>query len=367
MMMKRKLSQIAVLLALGLTFYQPITLRLAEAQDEDQGRDIEAIEVTGGRRRGKNPQLGGSYRYRVRQPVVPNRTVQARNKQSRTGQTSRIQQSATKASTQQFPVGPPPKGQTYITLGITLWRIRPATEAEIKDPKVSTEEMAWDGQEHRVVVTRMSDESPITEKDLIQMTVEYLPDRTGADAMPSNQAGYLYVINREQFGNDLKNARLIFPTLLTYDGDNRLLTGKTVTLPGPKRPFRIKRGDDHRQAQAYETYTIILSPVLLDSELPEDLGRTAMALSPGLLKRWEERWNVSEAKADLLGRSGQARTQRELEASGDIDDVRSTEDTAKDLTQDDPPPQTVFRKVVKPGETMLVTIRLPFKATATKP
>src|SRR5215210_365644 len=175
MRMKRKLSQISVLVALWLTFYQPILPRLAEAQDESLQRDIESTEVTRGRRRGKNPQPGRGDRYRVKQPAIPNQTAQVRNRKSRTGRTSRTQESRTKTAGQQFPVGTPPKGKTYITLGVTLWRIRPATEAESKDPKVSTERMIWDGQEHEVVATRISDENSITEKDLIQMTIEYLP------------------------------------------------------------------------------------------------------------------------------------------------------------------------------------------------
>jgi hypothetical protein len=162
----------------------------------------------------------------------------------------------------------------------------------------------------------------------------------------------------------LKNARLIFPTRLTYEGDSRLLPGKIVTLPDPKRPFRIRRGE---QAQTYETYTIILSPVPLDSELPQKLGKKAMELSPELVKAWERKWSANPARADLLGGVEQTRTQREVGASGDAGEVRSTEDTEEDLTQDDPPPQTVFRRVVKPGETMLVTIRLPFKEAAIKP
>jgi hypothetical protein len=254
-----------------------------------------------------------------------------------------------------------------MTLGVTFWRIRPATEAESKDPKVSTEKMKWDGQEHDVVATRISDESPITEKDLIQMTIEYLPDPEGAGAMPSNQAAYLYVINREQFGPDLKNARVIFPTLQTYEGDNRLLPGKTVTIPDPRRPFHISRGNDKGQAQTYETYTIILSPVPLDSELPKQIDKKAMALAPDLVKGWEQKMGVTEVRGELRNGVGQVRTERELAANGDSGETRGTEDPADDLTQDDPEPQTIFRKVAKPGEGMLVIVRVPFKGTPAKP
>ncbi|HEX8772715.1 MAG TPA: hypothetical protein VF735_03850 [Pyrinomonadaceae bacterium] len=366
--MKRKPGRLLVLLVLWLAFYQPGTLRLAGAQDESQQRDIEAIEVTRARRQGRSARPARDDRYQVRQLPAQNRPARGGNRKSRQGQTARATKDEPVSTAVQFPVGPPPKGKTYITLGVTVWRARLATEAESKDPGIAKERMIVNQEEREVVVTRLTDESPVTDQDLIQISIEYLPERDGADAIPRERAGFLYVINREQFDRSLKNARLIFPTQLTYEGDNRLLPGKTVTLPDPKRPFRIRRGDDGGgHAQTYETYTIILSPVPLGAELPEALGRKAMALSPDLIRVWEQRWNASEARADLLGSVGRARTQRELEASGDISEVRSTEDTEADLTQDDLPPQTVFRRVVKPGEAMLVTIRLPFKASVPKP
>jgi hypothetical protein len=350
-----------------LMVYQPLKPRPAAAQEDDQGRDIEAVEVLRGRRPGKSPRPGPGGRYQVRLPANAARAAQSRNSKTGAGRRSRVQESATKAAAPQFPRGKPPKGTAYMTLGVTLWRVRPATEAESKDPKIHTERMEWDGQEHDVVVTRISDESSIMDKDLIQMSVEYLPDSGGAGAMPANQAAYLYVVNREQFGQDLKNARLIFPTRQTYQGDNRLLPGKTVTLPDPRRPFRIKRGNDKGRAQSYETYTIILSPEPLDSELPEQIDKKAMVLTPDVVRSWEQQMGVTEIRGELRNGVGQERTERELAANGDSGETRGSEDPADDLTQDDAEPQTVFRKVAKPGDGMLVIIRVPFTGATAAP
>ena len=92
-----------------------------------------------------------------------------------------------------------------------------------------------------------------------------------------------------------------------------------------------------------------------------------MELSAEFALQWWQDWGEGNVRADLRGRLGQARTQRELGASGNIDEVRGTQDTDEGLTQTDPPPQTVFRRVVEPGETMLVTIRLPFREVAARP
>src|ERR1044071_4387624 len=121
---------------------------------------------------------------------------------------------------------------------------------------------------HEDAVTRASDETPLAGGDLIHISAGCLPQVEGEGAKAPVPPVYLYVINREQFGATLTNSRLIFPTLATYEGDNILLPGKTVTLPDPTRPFRIMRGSSGGQAQAFETYTLILSPVPLNSELP---------------------------------------------------------------------------------------------------
>ncbi len=330
---KWTLIKIAVLLAVFLTVSLSALVRPRAGQEQDDQRDIRAKEVVRGRRPGprSSPRPVDWY-----------------------------------SAEKKFPDWPPPKNWTHLNVGITLWRVRPATDAERQDPKVAKEWMSWDQKDHEVVVKRISDMNPVPDQDLIQITIEYLG--TG-DRRDANRAGYLYVINRELFPDrSLQNAHLIFPTLLTYDGDNRVLPGKTVTLPDPKRPFTITRSVSG-QAQSAEVYTIILAPMPLDSELPRPLGPKAIALSPELVASWERRWGVREARAaraDLKASVGQSRTQRELNASGDVNETRGTKDSAEDLTQEDSRPQTVFRSVVKPGAGILFTIRIPFKEVAPK-
>ncbi len=354
--MKARLNRILITAALLLPLYQPAAAaRPAVAQHGEQTRDIESTEVTRSRRRGRSPRPGRRYFYEVRQGQAPRAG-------SRRPGAGRMSQAATTAATA-FPVGRPPRDKTYATVGVTLWRVRPATEAELEDPKVTKERLEWDRQEHEVVATRISDEAAVADKDLIQMSVEYLPYDGGGGA--SGRAAYLYVINSEQFPDgSVKNSRLIFPTRMTYDGDNRVLPGKVVTLPDPRRPFRVGRSTSS-QAQAFETYTVVLSPVPLTSELPQQaLGRKAMPVPTEWVTGLERRWGGGEARADLRGGVGRARTQRELNAAGDTDASRSTGDADEDLTQDDSPPQTVFRKVVRPGTPLVVTIKLPFKEAA---
>jgi hypothetical protein len=274
----------------------------------------------------------------------------------------------------------PPKGKVYVTVGITLGRGRRATDAELKDAGVAKVPMCTERREAEcvrsqdMVVERIPDNTPVADGTPIQMIVEYLAYQDAAGAkQQSNRVGYLYVINRVQFPNNtLSRPRLIFPTMRTFGGDGRVLPGKAVVLPDPRRLWQITR--NKTAAQAFEIYTLIISPEPLKDakglELQGDnLGATPLELDEKLVDDiWAERWGGGEIQSDLEQGLGRLFTKREQSAGGDPTQTsRDTDLMDEDLTQDDPPPQTVFRKVVRPGEPILVTIKLPFSETAATP
>ena len=201
----------------------------------------------------------------------------------------------------------------------------------------------------------------------MQMMIEYLAVRNQASKQQSNRIGYLYVINRVQYSNGTFGpARLIFPTSRTYGGDNRVLPGKTVTLPAPERPWQIRRTRSG-PAQAFETYTLIISPVpLKDNQRRELQGDDASSKVLETLISGSTRVSGGgESRGDLERGEGQLITQREQAASGNPTlRQRDTGELDSDLTLADPPPQIVFSKVLRPGERMLVTIKLPFRETS---
>ena len=285
-----------------------------------------------------------------------------------------------------FPKGTPPAGRVFITIGLTIGRGRLATDAEINDDDIAKVKgcVQWDGKKclnrKDMVLTRILDDGHVSDKEQIQMTIEYLASLDASGNKQSNRIGYLYVINREQYSNskdDTGAPALIFPTVNTYGGDNRVLPGKTVTLPQPQRPWTISRSDSQR-VQAYETYIIIVSPEpLKDSsglELYGEVNLTKIAennqivLDKNLVDKWVREWGGNESRGNLEGGAGQLITQREVKASGNLNvNKRSTGEDEEDLKQDDPLPQIIFRKVVSAGGRMLVIIRLPYKEAAAPP
>jgi eukaryotic-like serine/threonine-protein kinase len=238
-----------------------------------------------------------------------------------------------------FPTGKPPQGMVYATIGFTVWRARPATTRDGADAAretIDSQEMASE----RIAET-------IADGDRIylgieSLTGEFLPDK----------GGYLYVINREQYADGtFGRARLIFPTLLTYKGNNRVKPGQPIVLPETNRPFVIRRSSP---AQVAESYTVILSPWKF--QLPEPLGNKAMELPDNLLASWEKQYGGQTFRATLRNGVGQTRTKRE-QAIGS----RATIDTAEPLTHSEPLPQTSYRNAVKIGNPAMATVALRFK------
>lgn len=258
------------------------------------------------------------------------------------------------------------QGQTYATIGVTIGRGRRATEAESKDHNIAKVH-SKDGSEF--VLERITDNTTVTHGTPMQMMIEYLAGRDATGKAQVNRLGYLYVINRVQYLNGaVSQPRLIFPTRRTYGGDSQVLPGKVVTLPDPQRLWEISRNPSG--PQAFETYLIIISPAPLKDragrELQGDnLDEMPLELDERLVAEWVRQWGSGELRADLENGSGKFITQREQSASGNLlANQRDTDEQGSDLTLDDPPPQMVFRKVVKPAGKMLVMIKLPFKDAA---
>lgn len=314
--------------------------------DEAQRGDIYSSEFTSTRPAGKS-QGATNHLYRIRkQAKVSPRAL----KKDRMADTRRV--------------ASPMKGKVYTTVGVTIGRGRPATVDEIGDAGIAKVQL--EGGRY-LVFERSVDDQPVTHGSLIQMTIEYLAHTNTTGRIRSNQIGYLYVINRVRFSDDRPGTpRLIFPTPRINHGDNRVMPGKPVMLPDPNRPWQVTRSQT-APVQAYETYVIIVSPEPLKDaqgfELRADL--TDAASLEASLDKWTRLWGGGEMQAHLKGGAGRLFTRREQAASGNPDEPRrDTGELDSDLTQDDLPPQTIFRKVVTLGEAMLVTVELPFRNSA---
>ena len=234
-----------------------------------------------------------------------------------------------------------PSAGEFSQLGLTIWRLRPATAADTGA---------------RIVVHKEDE------------TIELIPQRLPADAplrigeririsFESPQSGYLYVIDREQFADgSLGEPLLIFPTTRTRNGDNQVAAGKLIEIPAQEdRPnyFTLQQSRLGNSAQTGEVLTVIVTPNPLEGIT---IGPKALTLTNEQVQQWEQQWGARTESFDLAGGAGKTWTVAEQEAGAN---------GTRQLTQEDPEPQTIYRVAVKPGAPLLVKVGLRYGKTKT--
>ena len=214
-------------------------------------------------------------------------------------------------------------------LGITIWRLRPAAAADNRDSRLLIPEEDKDnGGEW--TPERVEADVSFASGDRVRLGIE------------SSRAGYLYVIDREQYSDGtVSDPYLIFPTLRIRAGDNAVASGKVIELP-EHSAFRLK---PMRPDYKGEMLTLIVTPEPL-SEIA--IGPRIQKLETKQVAQWEHQWAAATERFEMVGGAGKAYTKTEKEAGTE----------GRLLTQEDDPPQTLYRVVAKPGSPLLVTVLL---------
>jgi Domain of unknown function (DUF4384) len=233
-------------------------------------------------------------------------------------------------------VGTPLKTKRAETseMGITVWRLRPSQSTD-GGPRILVQEgpesVSWTPE-------RVASGTPLRVGDRVRLSIE------------SPRAGYLYVIDREQYaGGTQGEPYLIFPTTRINNGDNQVSAGKIVEIPAQgDRPnyFTLKQS---RNDQRGELLTVIVTDKALEGVEP---GENAMALSKEQVAQWEQKFGRQAERFELSGGAGRTWTKAEQEAG--LDGTRR-------LTQDDPGPQTIYR-IVGGNGPVLANVELKYGA-----
>lgn len=231
------------------------------------------------------------------------------------------------------PLATRPKTKTE-EIGITVWRLRPASSID-----TGARVLVLDGlKQEQWVAERIEADTPLKIGDRVRLTVE------------SPRPGYLYIIDREQYADgSLGEPMLIFPTLRTRGGDNRVEPGKLIDIPAQEDQYSYFTAQPagERRDQVAEVLTFILVPQALPlriSEQPLRITQTDMA-------GWESLWGGTTERLELVNGAGQTWTNEEKLAGAA---------KGRQLTQTGPPPQTVYRVARGSGGPILVTVPLRY-------
>ncbi|HWQ32577.1 MAG TPA: DUF4384 domain-containing protein [Blastocatellia bacterium] len=221
----------------------------------------------------------------------------------------------------------------YQQLGLTIWRLRPANAADTGARIIVQEgENAAEWTPERVAA-----DTPLRMGERVRFSFE------------SPQSGYLYVIDRERYADgSMGEPYLIFPTSRTRNGDNQVAAGRIIEIPAQDdRPnfftLRQSRGD-----QTGEVLTVLVTPQPLEGIA---IGPKALALAPEQVAQWEKQWGAQSERFELSDGAGKAWTRAEQQAGADA---------TRQLTQDDPGPQTIYRVASKFGAPILVKVGLRY-------
>jgi Domain of unknown function (DUF4384) len=215
---------------------------------------------------------------------------------------------------------------TTSQLGLTIWKLRRGEVVEVHGPVSSTEKgaylLGW-------IAERVEADTGFHAGDYLRLSIE------------SPRAGYLYVIDRDWFTDgSLGETSLIFP----IRGDvNRLQAGRLVDIPSASQPpFRATP----KPNQAGEILTIMVTSTPL--RLP--ISDRPLPISNTQLMEWKAAWGGSTERFELEGGAGQLRTSQERAAA--------TPTGVRQLTRDDPGPQTIYLINSKTSSAFLFDLRL---------
>lgn len=216
--------------------------------------------------------------------------------------------------------------QARLQVGVTIWRLEPGPDRPSSGERSASYWNRSDWTPRRV-------EADVTfrEGDNLRISIE------------SPRKGYLYVVNSDVLADgSYGETNLIFPT---KGEDNRLEAGKLIDIPAQDAlPFKAAPKSD----QSSELLTIIVT----SSPLPLRLGLRAIPISKKQLREWESRWSGAVDRLEMDGGAGLARTREE--------DLAALPTRARQLTREDPMPQTIYSLVPRNANGLLFNVVLSY-------
>jgi hypothetical protein len=198
-----------------------------------------------------------------------------------------------------------------LQLGLTIWKLQ--------------------HRQMELIAKRVEADTQFREGDLLRLSIE------------SPRVGYLYVIDRDWFTDGSSGeTNLIFPAL---GEDNRMEAGKLIDIPAVDQlPFKTTP----KPNQAGELLTIIVT----SAPLPLTLSKDALPISSRQLAEWDELWGGLTERLEMDGGAGKTRTIEEQQAA--------SRTRVRQLTRDDPGPQTIIRLLPKRADGLLFNLMLSY-------
>ena len=235
------------------------------------------------------------------------------------------------------PNAKPFAGEKIEQLGVTLWRLRPAQETDTGARMTVREE----SKSSEWIPERIEMDTPLSTGDRVRLTIE------------SPREGYLYVVDRDLYSDGkMGDAMLIFPTRGMRGGNNQVLPGRLIDLPGQEDNPNYFTASPRRSAQGSEQVGEILTIVITKTPLKLTIGQRPLLISAVEIANWEKAWGSEFERFEMVDGAGNGWTKEEKEASA--------ANGSRQLTQADPSPQTIYRIASTNKTAFLINVRLKY-------
>ena len=268
--------------------------------------------------------------------IVPQEFIQARHGKSTTGGTANARYKLVSPTGK---LAASESGSELRQLGVTVWRLRPATKTDTGARLLvqeGDETMEWTPE-------RVSANATLTEGDRVRVSIE------------SQQTGYLYVIDREQYANkQLGDPFLIFPTSRVRNGDHAVTAGRLIELPSQDDQPNFFTLRSTKPGESGEMLTLLVTGKPIDGLT---IGSKPLALTEDQVATWQKQWGKPVEQLEMVGGVGKTWTKAEQQAGAD---------GTRLLTQDEPGPQTIYRVATRAEEPVLVTVGLRYREAGNK-
>lgn len=228
---------------------------------------------------------------------------------------------------------PSSTGSVIAQLGITIWRLRPVDASNAGGRALIREK----GKSSGWVPERVEADTTFREGDHVRLSIE------------SPRSGYLYVVDRDLFSDGTTGgAMLIYPWSDLPGGDNQMRPGKLIDIPAQDDDPGYFTARLSSPDQVGEILTVIITTTPLDlpiSDKPFQISNVQMS-------KWEKLWGGQSERFEMEGGVGEAWTKQEQQAAA--------RKGTRQLTRDDPAPQTIYRVSTTDNKAILVNVRLRY-------
>src|SRR5437588_11530905 len=179
-------------------------------------------------------------------------------------------------------------------IGITIWRLRPS-----RDTDQGGRVLVLDGlKQTQYTPERIEADTTLNVGDRVRITVE------------SPRQGFLYIIDREQYQDgSFGEPMLIFPTLRTRGGDNRVMPGRLIDIPAQEDQYSYftaaPAGSRRDETAEVLTFMLVTAP------LPLQIGDQPIKLAEQQVASWEKLYGGVAETLELVGGAGRVWTNEE--------------------------------------------------------